>query len=178
MYVAAGKLDQARTLFEGLSRRTPPVVGAYVMVGLVLEAQRKLPEAKSWYERALKVDPNAAVAANNLAWLELTTGGDLESALQLARSAKAQLPSEPIVSDTLGWIYYAKGSPELGIQMLQLCVDTDPKNATYRYHLGMLYAKAKDWPKAKDQLKLALSLDPAFEGAADAKSTLASAPAK
>jgi tetratricopeptide (TPR) repeat protein len=178
MYVAAGKLDQAKTLFEGLSRRTPPVVGAYVMVGLVLEAQRKLPEAKSWYERALKVDPKAAVAANNLAWLHLTTGGDLETALQLARTAKAQLPSEPIVSDTLGWIYYANGSPELGIQMLQLCVDTDPKNATYRYHLGMLYAKAKDWPKAKEQLKLALSLNPNFDGAAEARATLASAPAK
>jgi protein involved in temperature-dependent protein secretion len=59
-----------------------------------------------------------------------------------------------------------------------LCVGADPKNATYRYHLGMLYAKAKDWPRATEQLKLALSLNPTFEGAGEARSTLASVPVK
>ena len=49
-----------------------------------------------------------------------------------------------------------------------------PKNATYRYHLGLAYAKAGDAERAKRSLTQALELGTNFPGAADARARLAS----
>ncbi len=46
--------------------------------------------------------------------------------------------------------------------------------ATYHYHLGLAYLAVNDWVKARASLQQALKLDPAFDGAAKAKRTLAS----
>jgi Flp pilus assembly protein TadD len=63
------------------------------MLGTILDLQGKTQEAKARYNRALQIDPRAAVAANNAAWIDATsTGGNLDLALQLAQTAKAQLP--------------------------------------------------------------------------------------
>ena len=80
------------------------------MLGTILDLQGKKQEAKARYNRALQIDPRAAVAANNLAWIDANTeGANLDVALQLAQTAKAQLPNQHEIDDTLGWIYYKKG---------------------------------------------------------------------
>ena len=47
-------------------------------------------------EKVLEINPDFAPAANNLAWLLLQQGQDPDRALNLAKKAKAQTPSEPI----------------------------------------------------------------------------------
>jgi tetratricopeptide (TPR) repeat protein len=101
------------------------------------------------------------------------SGGNLEIALQLAQTAKASLPESPEVNDTLGWIYYKKNLAGLAFGPLQKAVDQSPKNPAYHYHLGMLYAKTGDTAKAKTSLQNALGLDPNFDGAGEARKTLA-----
>ena len=83
------------------------------MLGTILELQGSKDEAKARYNKALQIDPRAAVAANNLAWIDANTNGNLDVALQLAQTAKAQLPNRHEVDDTLGWIYYKKGLSSL-----------------------------------------------------------------
>ena len=58
------------------------------------------------------------MAANNLAWIDATSNGNLDVALQLAQTAKAQLPNRHEVDDTLGWIYYKKGLSSMAIESL------------------------------------------------------------
>jgi len=53
-----------------------------------LESMGKPEEARKRYEAALSLDPTAAIAANNLAWMTAETGGNLDVALQLAQTAK------------------------------------------------------------------------------------------
>ena len=72
------------------------------MLGTILELQGKKDEAKERYSKALQIDPRAAVAANNLAWIDANSNGNLDVALQLAQTAKAQLPNRHEVDDTLG----------------------------------------------------------------------------
>ena len=122
----------------------------------------------------LEIDPRAAVAANNLAWIYAQDGGNLDIALQLAQTAKSQLPDQPEFNDTLGWIYYKKDLATLAIPPLQQSVEKDPKNPVYHYHLGLAYAKSGDKGKAKSSLEQALKLKPDFEGAAEARKVLAS----
>jgi tetratricopeptide (TPR) repeat protein len=65
------------------------------MLGMILQVSQKLDQAQAHYERALNIDPMAAVAANNLAWIYTETGGSLDTALQLAQTAKLHLPDLP-----------------------------------------------------------------------------------
>ena len=59
----------------------------------------------------MEADPRAAVAANNLAWMYASRGEQLDRALQLAQAAKAELPDDAAVSDTLAYVYIKKQLP-------------------------------------------------------------------
>jgi tetratricopeptide (TPR) repeat protein len=172
LFVRAGRLDEAKREYDSLAARQPKSITAPTMVALILEAQKKPDEAQKAYEKIVAMDPDAAVASNNLAWLYVEGGGNLDVAMQLAVSASHQLPKVPEVSDTLGWIYVKKGLADLAIPPLLASVAGDPKNASYRYHLGLAYAKKGDKRKAKDAFDEALKLQPGLKEAADARAAL------
>jgi len=173
LYTTQKRLDEARAGFEELARRMPKLAGPPTMVGMIFDMQKNTEQARVWYERALFIDATAAVAANNLAWLLADTGGNLDVALQHAQAAKAQLADLPEVDDTLGWVYYKKGLASLAIRSFEESVKKDAKNAMYHYHLGLAHLQNGDKDKARHSLKQALSLNPAFAGAAEAQKTLA-----
>ena len=115
------------------------------------------------------------MAANNLAWIDANTeGANLDVALQLAQTAKAQLPNQHEIDDTLGWIYYKKGMATRAIESFENSTLKSPTNASYAYHLGLAYHKNGDTAKARAELERALKLKPDFEGAAEAKKILES----
>ena len=174
LYASQKRLDEARAGFEQLAKQMPRLAGPPTMVGNLFDMQKNTGQARVWYERALAIDPKAAVAANNLAWLLAETGGNLDVALQHAQAAKSQLPELPDVDDTLGWVYYKKGLATLAIQSFEESVRKDGKNALFHYHLGLAYLKNEEKDKARVSLKQALALNPSFDGAADAKKVLAS----
>jgi tetratricopeptide (TPR) repeat protein len=134
--------------------------------------QNKAGEAEKAYEATLTVNPRAAVAANNLAWMFLEGNRNLDRALELAQIAKAGLPDDSNVSDTLGWIYYRKAMFPQALAALQESVERDQRNAAAQYHLGMTYVRLNDWAKGRTALKQALAIDPNFSGAAEARSVL------
>jgi Flp pilus assembly protein TadD len=173
LYAGRQRLGEATAYFEKLAAARPKAVGPHTAVGVLMQLQNRLSEARAAYERALAIDANAAVAANNLAWLHVTTGGSLDVALHLALTAKVRLPDVPGVNDTLGFIYYKKGLHNFALPPLQAAVAGDARDASYRYHLGLAYAGLGDKARAREALQHALKLDPAFEGAADARATLA-----
>jgi len=173
IYASQKRLNEARIEFEQIARRLPNTASAPTMVGMIYELQNNKDEAKRWYEKAIAIDANAPVAANNLAWLTAEQGGNLDVAMQLAQTAKSRLPDSHQVDDTLGWVYYKKGLATLAITSFQASIQKDPKNAIYQYHLGLAYAKNGDKDKARDALKAALALDPTFQGAAEAQKMLA-----
>jgi len=172
LYATQERLGEATSQFEQLAEKQPKSVAAHTLTGILLDMQHKTSEARARYERALEVDPRAAVAANNLAWIYTETGGNLDMALQLAQTAKSQLPDRPEVNDTLGWIYHKKGLSAMAVNPLLQSIQKDPKNATYYYHLGMAYAGSGDKDRARVSLQRALSLDANFSGAAEARETL------
>ena len=143
------------------------------MLGMILEAQKKLPDEQKMYERALESDPSAPVAANNLAWIYSNSGTNLDIALQLAQTAKQMLPDEADINDTLGWIYYKKGLAALAIAPLEQSVGASPGNVVYRYHLGLAYAKSGDTAKARAAFAEVVRLKPDAPEAGDAKKALA-----
>jgi tetratricopeptide (TPR) repeat protein len=174
LFVAQKKLNEARTEFEKLAERSPKPVAALTMIGIIHQVQGDDAGAREKFERVIQLDPDAAVAANNLAWLYADKGGNLDVALHLAQTAQKKLPDIPEVNDTLGFIYYKKNLAPLAISTLKVSAEKDPGNATYQYHLGLAYAGAGDAVRAKQALTRALALDDDFDGAADAKERLSS----
>jgi tetratricopeptide (TPR) repeat protein len=176
LYLAQKRLDEARAEFDALTKKQPRSVAAHTMVATILDYQNRKPEAKQRYEQILAIDPEAPVASNNLAWMLAEGGGNLDIALQLAQTAVRRLPDNPDVSDTLGWVYYRKGLPSLSIPPFQKSVEKNPKNATYRYHLGLAYAKVGDVENARTHLNEAVTLDPSSKQAQEAREALKTLP--
>ena len=119
------------------------------------------------------IDPRAGVAANNLAYIYVSTDKQLDEALQLAQTAVQAMPDEPVVNDTLGWIYVRKNQAALGVHHLESSVQKTPDDPVFNYHLGMAYVQTGEFDKAKRALTKALSIRPDFEGAAAARKALA-----
>lgn len=174
MYYQQGRLDLARRELETFVTRAPKSVPANTMLGTILELQGKKDEAKLRYNQALQTDPRAAVAANNLAWINANTNGNLDMALQLAQTAKSQLPNRHEVDDTLGWIYYKKGLSTLAIESLNNSTTRQPDNPNYHYHLALAHHQNGDNEHARKHLEQALKSNANFEGAAEAKKLLES----
>jgi tetratricopeptide (TPR) repeat protein len=174
MFVAQHRLDEARAEFERLAARQPSEAGPKTMVGVLYDMQHKSDDAAKIYESVVKTNPRAGVAANNLAFIYATRGANLDAALQLAQTAKQQMPTTWEVDDTIGFVYYKKGLPDLAIPPLLSCVQKAPKESTCHFHLGLAYAKAGTKDKATASLEKALELQPAFDGAEEARATLAS----
>ncbi len=175
MYLQQQRLDEARHEYEEIVKRKPDSVPARTMVGMILDVQQKHEESKKIYEGIVnRGGVRAPVAANNLAWIYANRGEQLDFALQLAQDAKQQLPDSAEVNDTLGWVYYKKDLRELAVKTLENSVGKDPKNVIFQYHLGLAYAKAGQSIKARRALEEALRLKPDFDGADEARKTLAS----
>jgi tetratricopeptide (TPR) repeat protein len=174
LYQAQGRTEQAIAEFDRLAQRLPKPASVHTFVGTLLESQNRMEEARHRYEQALGIDPHAAIAANNLAYLIAEHGGNLDVALQLAQTAKANLPDSPAVDDTLGWVYYKKGLFDQAVTALKGAVVKEPKVAAFQYHLGLSSAKAKngDVRLARQSLETALKLDPKASEANAARAAL------
>jgi tetratricopeptide (TPR) repeat protein len=173
LYAKQGRLDAALVEFDALAARDPKPVSALTLSGMILDAQGKRAAARERFERVMKLDASAPVAANNLAWIYAQSDGNLDVALNLAQTAQRKLPDTPEVSDTLGFIYYRKGLLPQAIRELRSAVEADGNNPGYRYHLGLALAKSGDSAGATEHLRRALALKSDFEGASDARALLA-----
>jgi tetratricopeptide (TPR) repeat protein len=171
-YVATRQLDAAKAQYTSIVAKEPKSVTAQTVLGLLHQASGDTAAAKKAYEAAVTANPRAAAAANNLAWLYATTGGSLDVALQLALSARAEMPDSADIADTVGYIYYKKDMPGFAIPALTQSLTKDPKNPTYLLHMGLVYAAAGEDAKARDVLTRALKISGTFDGADEARRTL------
>jgi tetratricopeptide (TPR) repeat protein len=144
------------------------------MVAIIARRQGRTDEAIRRYEQILVIDPEAVLAANNLAYLYVQSNQKLDRAIELATMAQKRVPDEPGLNDTLGWAYVKKGVPLMGLHYLKIAVDKAPQDPGNHYHMGAAYAALKDAPNAISQLEQALKLSGTFADADEARSLLQS----
>jgi len=173
LYSRKGSLDEALKQYRESVRVNPGALASYMVIGMLTEKQDDFNGAIEAYKKALEINPKFAPAANNLAWLYSEKGGNIDVALTLAETAKEQLPNEPAISDTLGWIYYKKQAYLKAVTLLEESAGKLPNEPAIRYHLGMAYYKKGDTARARQELRKALNIRNDFEGADEARATLA-----
>jgi Flp pilus assembly protein TadD len=135
----------------------------HVQLALLMEATGRSQEARPIYEQVLKLQPDNPIALNNLAFLLVESGTDLDQALTYAQRAKQKLPNDPNVADTLGWIYIKKNLSDNAIQIFEDLIGKHPGNPVYRYHLAMALFQKGDKPRARKELQTALKSNPTKE---------------
>jgi Tfp pilus assembly protein PilF len=165
-------IDKAKSSYLAAIEKDPNSLGAYMAMGMIYESEKKYVEARDYYVKALKLNPSFAPAQNNLAYIYAEKGGNIDVALDLAQKAKEQVPADPYISDTLGWIYYKKNVPSRAIVYLKEANEKIPNHPVIKYHLGMSYYKNGNLDLAKKELNQALKIDPNFEGAEETRATL------
>jgi tetratricopeptide (TPR) repeat protein len=110
------------------------------------------------YRSVLNIDPDNIIALNNLAYHLAGDNKHSDEALSLALRLKKLEPADASVDDTIGWVYYNKGSYSLALVHFQTAVARQP-NARREYHLAMAYLKTGTPEKARATLREALKMD-------------------
>jgi tetratricopeptide (TPR) repeat protein len=159
-YRRKGDLQNAIVCLEKAREVNPENIVVLSNLALILDQAARWEEATKVYQVALKLDPNNAIALNNLAYLEAEHGGDLNQAQTLAQRAKQFLPNRPEVSDTLGWIYLKRNLPDNAADIFTELVRANPHSSTFRYHLGQAYQQKGDRAGAVRELTAALHENP------------------
>jgi tetratricopeptide (TPR) repeat protein len=172
VYVSEKKYDEAIAEYKNALLKNPKYFPGHMAIGTIYDVQGEGEKAESHYRKALAIKSDFAPAANNLAWNLAERGGNVDEALTFARIAKEHMPNSAAVMDTLGWLYYLKGTYLTAISEFQDSLARDPNSSVVNYHMGLAYAKNNEPAKAKDYLQKALELDPNFKGAEEARKTL------
>jgi cellulose synthase operon protein C len=177
--VQEGASDKALALYQQSIKDNPREVIFYILSGELYEEKKDWDRAKSMYQQALSISPDQPRAANNLAYLMLEQGGNVDVAMGLAQTARRGMPESPDAADTLGWAYYHKGIYQSAINQFQEALRLsekhgEPDHADLHYHLGIAYQKNKQIALAVQQLEKAVKLDPKNDDARKALSELRS----
>ncbi|MEO6804653.1 MAG: tetratricopeptide repeat protein [Edaphobacter sp.] len=170
--IAAGDPAKAVAKWQQWTKDHPNDVRGFTLLGSLQESQGDKAGAMDSYKKALSIQPDQPVAANNLAVLMTNSGQNLDVALSLAQIARRGMPTSPNSADTLAWIYYQKGSYSSARDLLEDAIKQAPNSAVIHYHLGMTYAKLSNSADAKDHLKKAAALAPNSPTATDANKEL------
>lgn len=158
-----------------------PSAPVYTLLGILEDSRGGSAEAETDYRKALEIDPDSLIAANNLAWLIVETHGNLDEALQLATFAVTKNQNVAGFYDTLGYVYLKKGLYSPAVEQFRKAVALDEKggsekNPGYRIRLGNALAHAGDKVAARREVEGSLRFQSVMSQKEinDARSMLAS----
>jgi Flp pilus assembly protein TadD len=176
---AKGHVDQAIATYQQAIKDHPRLPQFCILLGGLYESRGDWSKAQAAYQKALDLKPNDPLASNNLANVLMQSGGDLDIALSLAMTARRGMPDSPDAADTLGWVYFQRGTYRSAVSLLQKALELQekskaPDNPTIHYHLGLAYQKTEQPARARAQLERVLKIDPNYRAAAEIKKQLAS----
>jgi len=170
--MARGERDQALATAYRAITDNPRAAIACFSAATLEELLGNTQKAEELYRKALELEPGYAQAANNLAYLMLQNREDPDGALPLAMMARKNMPDSAGAADTLAWVYYHKGLYGFAADLLREALQRNPNNATYHYHLGMVYQKQSRKLEARKHLERALQINPSYPAAEQIRSTL------
>ena len=186
LYINSKQEDRAIAQYQKIISLRPDNATPYTLIGILEDQRKNYDVAAENYRKALEKDPNAVIAANNLAWLFATTGkGNLDEALRLAQGVVQKNPNIAGFIDTLGWVYYKKNLHTAAVEQLRKAVAINEAqaraanvapSAAYHYHLGMALKGKGDKDESRRELETAIKLSDKspFADVDDAKKALAS----
>lgn len=165
--------EQAVAVLEDSVRANPDDTKLAITLAGYYEKMGNIDYAIKHYEHILADKPESLIANNNLASLLSDYRTD-EASLKRAKEIADVLKyvNQPVVLDTVGWVYFKTGNLTDAIAVLEKVVAAQPNTPKFSYHLGMAHHGAGNSDEARKYLEAALSSDKEFNGRDVAESTL------
>jgi tetratricopeptide (TPR) repeat protein len=170
-----GATDQALQTYLDGSKANPKETVFCLLAGGIYESKQDWENAKQQYRKVLEIQPDNPLASNNLAYVMLQQGGNVDVAFSMAQTARRQLPDNPNSADTLGLAFYQKRVYTSAINLFKEAVKKEPDNAVFNYHLGLAYAKSGQAALAKQQLERVMKINPNFRDVDELRRAVAEA---
>ena len=160
-----GDINTSIDTFKRASQASPGNAKALLELGVLLDGTGRRDQAKPIYEQVLKIEPDNAIALNNLAFIKAEEGTDLDEALTMAQRARQKMPNAYNIKDTLGWIYTKKNLSDDAVRTFKELTEEDPTNPSFHYHYGIALMQKGDRPSAKRELETAIRNNPSKDDA-------------
>ncbi len=153
--VNAGKTSEAKALADRWAREHPADTAVADVIAQQAMARKDYTAAIAQYRAILAINPENAVALNNLAWM-MSEAGDPKGR-EFAERAYHLAPFNASVVDTLGWTLFKTGDAARGTQLLRLATNLAPNDPEIRLHYAEALTKGGDKEGAKRVLATLLS---------------------
>jgi predicted Zn-dependent protease len=155
-----GDVGQAIEIWKKAAELRPNVVQPLLFRAVALAQVNRTSEAAPLYEQILRTEPDNLQALNNYSFYLAEQGTNLDLALTYAQKARSKEPTDPMVADTLGYVYLKKNLPENAASIFTELTAKYPKVALFHIRLATAYLQAGEKEKAKRQLDDARKANP------------------
>lgn len=125
-YSQLGKADEAAKRLRASEAEGKLGTGGQMLLAWLLSEAGDNAGAIRVLDGVVAKSPDLAGAKNDLAYLLVSSGKDLDRALSLAQEARAAMPTVGGVADTLGYAYLAKRLPEAALPQFEEAVSLAP----------------------------------------------------
>ncbi len=165
LLIDQNKGDEAIEQYKKIVTKKPDST-IYTLIGMLESSRQNHSESDKNYRSALKVNPENAIAINNLAWnIAANDSGNLDEALTLMQGLVMKDSGKASYFDTLALVYTKKNLLAPAVESLKKAVALDiadaekvnkTPNPTYRFRLGSAFAAVGDKVNARKELESAL----------------------
>lgn len=160
--IAAGKKEEEVKFSANWLKDHPKDIGFIFHLADQGLASNDFISAEKFYNSIIKIQPENALAYNNLAWVS----GRLkkESAIAFAEKANDLARNEPAFMDTLAVLLSEKGDFPKAIELQKKVVSLQSGNPVFKLNLAKIYIKSNDKNKAKVLLDDLVKLGDKYPG--------------
>tara|TARA_B110000438_G_scaffold296134_1_gene340338 strand:- start:597 stop:2138 length:1542 start_codon:yes stop_codon:yes gene_type:complete len=166
-YKQIAQYNDALIEFELALKLQPESTIIWHSMALIYENLNEYDASDSLFVMILASDLHNAMDMNDYAYIiserETSTPEDFQFALRLAERAIGLDPTNFMIMDTLGWIYFQMGESSLALKHLQSSIENGGDNSVILEHLGDVYLKMGDIKKAQDIFNKLVILNPSNE---------------
>ncbi|MEO8118235.1 MAG: XrtA/PEP-CTERM system TPR-repeat protein PrsT [Rhodoferax sp.] len=157
--------------FSGTWQKDNPKDAAFLFyLGDSAIARNDYGAAEKNYSMVVRLQPNNAVAYNNLAWVSAKLNKD--GAISYAEKANALAPNQPAFMDTLAMLLSDKGDYAKAAELQVKALALQPQNALFRLNLAKIHIKGGSKELARKELDELSKLGDKFAGQGEVASLL------
>jgi tetratricopeptide (TPR) repeat protein len=173
-YAMEDRKDKIAGVYEEGLKSIPEDPVLVTGLATIYEETGNVEQAMNLYEGILIKNPDAALAANNLAMLYVDHF-DTADSIEKAKKLTSQLSDteNPAFLDTIGWVDYKAGNYKEASIVLSKAVLISPEEPVLHFHLGMAYLKQGSSTLAKEHLSRAVNSSKDFPNKDEAGKALA-----
>jgi putative PEP-CTERM system TPR-repeat lipoprotein len=170
--LTSGKTGEAERFAAAWSKEHPKDAAFFSHLADMALVRKDFVVAEKNYRAQIQIQPDNAVALNNLAWVTGQLGKD--GAIASAEQANKLAPNQPAFMDTLAMLLAEKGEFSRAIDLQNKALALQPSNAGVRLNLAKIHIKAGDKVRARTELDTLAKLGDKYPRQSEVSSLLKS----